>query len=147
VSEEQDSWTKTICRDRHNTAHIQSEMQRQYTRTQWVHALKQETRERGKSSSVKQTGIGMSTGIVSSISKQQKTENSSNSNKISKTAVAHEPPEQKHTKNKKMPLHPYTSSYSNTLTFSCRYTLIPLPPYNLAAGHNTRKWNSQQDNA
>ena len=111
------------------------------------HTLKQETRERGTSSSVKQAGIGMSTGIVSSISKQQTTENASHIDTTNKTVVAHAPPEQKQTKNKGMPLHPYTSSYSNTLSFSYRYTLIPLHPYSPAAGHGTNKWNSRQDNA
>ena len=80
------------------------------------HTLKQKTRERGKSSSVKQAGIGMSTGIVLSISKQPNTEHASHSNNTNKTVAAHQPPEQKQTKNNEMPLHPYASSYSNTLT-------------------------------
>ena len=82
------------------------------------HTLKQETRERGKSSSVKQAGIGMSTGIVSSTSKQQKTEHASHSNNTNKTVAAHEPPEQKQTKNKYRPLH-------HILTPLHSHTLIP----------------------
>jgi len=134
VSEEQDSWTNTQLAEIDIKQNIYSERcigNRQEHNE--FHTLKQEARDRGTSSSVKQAGTGMSTGIVSSISKQQQTEKTSNSNQTNKTVAAHEPPEQKQTQNKEMPIHPYASSYSNTLTFSYPYTLIPLHPYTLTA--------------